>query len=272
MTQFETTRVPRIHVRHINYCDHLIVTSSYQVEVMRNSGVTIPIDAMTAGIDTDYFTYKSWLDRKKDGKFKILLTGALTDRKNPLMAIRIFQRASEGNPDWSLTLKTRATEGLNKVAAEVKKDRRIKLFVSDSHPDQIRQLYHSHDVFLWPSKGEGVGLPPLEAMATGMEVIVSANSGMLDYVDSSWCWPIRTEGTESAVGVGKFSKKYVANYGEVGDWWLPSEDHAVEQLKQCFDKWYKNHGKGKAAAEYVRKAHNVKVQARSIRDVIEKYG
>lgn len=271
LTQFETTHVPRMHVENINHCDHLIVTSHYQVDVMRSSGVTIPIDVMTAGIDTDYFAYKSWLDRKKDGKFKVLLTGALTDRKNPLAAIRIFQRASEGNPDWSLTLKSRNAEGINKVAAESKKDRRIKLFISDSHPQQILQLYHSHDVLLWPSKGEGVGLPPLEAMATGMEVVCSANSGMLDYVDSSRCWPIRTAGMESAAGVGKFSSSYVSVYGDVGDWWLPSEDHAVEQLKACFNAWYGNKGKGKAGAEYVRKHRTLLHQARSIKAVAERY-
>src|SRR2546430_7900170 len=41
-----------------------------------------------------------------------------SDRKNPLAAIRIFQRASEGNPDWTLTLKTRNAEGINKVSVQ----------------------------------------------------------------------------------------------------------------------------------------------------------
>src|SRR5260370_26007529 len=67
---------------------------------MRKSGVRIPINVMRAGIDTDYFRY---YPRPKDGLFKVLILGALTGRKNPMGAIRIFQKASDGNPDWRVT-------------------------------------------------------------------------------------------------------------------------------------------------------------------------
>ncbi len=39
--------------------------------------------------------------------------------------------------------------------------------------EKLRRLYHAADLFVFPSWYEGLGLPPLEAMASGLPVIVS---------------------------------------------------------------------------------------------------
>jgi glycosyltransferase involved in cell wall biosynthesis len=269
ITQFETDHIPEKHVANVNKCDHLIVTSSFQPKIWKNSGCKIPISVMTPGIDTDFFTYK---ERPKDGKFKVLILGALTGRKNVEGAIRIFQAASEGNPDWRLSIKTRKTHEVPRIEAIASRDKRIEVIVHDSHPDHVLWYYHQNDVLLWPSKGEGCGLPPLEAMSTGMEVVCSDNSGMQDFVDEDHCWPIKTERMEPAniPGMG-FSPEYTYQFGSVGNWWCPDEKHGVEQLKRCFNSWYEGKGKGLRAAEYVRKHHTLKIQAASVLKVLMQY-
>jgi glycosyltransferase involved in cell wall biosynthesis len=222
---------------------------------------------MTPGIDTDYFRFE---ERKVDGRFKVLLLGAITGRKNPLGAIRIFQRASNGRMDWTLTIKTRKTDAIREIQKAVQPDPRISIEIGDSHPDSILQYYLAHDCLLWPSKGEGVGLPPLEAMSTGMELVCSDNSGMQDFVDSNHCYPIKTSHMEPAnlPGIG-FSPQYTNMFGSVGEWWVPDEDHAVRQLEKCFDNWVQGKGKGRKAAEYVRRSHTLEIQAGSILKVIK---
>lgn len=269
VTQFETDHVPERHVANVNKADHLIVTSSFQPKIWRNSGCKIPISVMTPGIDTDFFSYR---ERGRDGLFKVLILGALTGRKNVDAAIRIFQGASEGNPNWRLTIKTRKTHEVRRISEIVKLDRRIELVVNDSPPEHVLWFYHNNDAFLWPSKGEGCGLPPLEAMSTGMEVICSANSGMLDFVKEDHCYPIKTERMEPAniPGMG-FSPDYTLQFGAVGSWWVPSESEGVKQLRNCFENWYQGKGKGKVAAEYVRKNHTIKIQAASVLKIIMQY-
>ena len=187
-------------------------------------------------------------------------------------AIRIFQQASEGNSDWRLCIKTRNADGIKGVEQLASYDKRIEVIKGDIHPSYVVRYYHNFDVLLWPSKGEGCGLPPLEALSTGMEVVCSDNSGMMDFIDENHAYPIKTERMEPAniPGVG-FSKDYELNYGRVGQWWCPSESHGVSQLKKCFDNWYKGNGKGEKAAKYVRENHTLKHQAISVLKVIMKY-
>jgi glycosyltransferase involved in cell wall biosynthesis len=269
VTQFETDHIPEKHIAKVNNCHHLIVTSRYQVKVWKNSGATLPISVMTPGIDTDFFTYK---ERIPDGKFKILLLGAITGRKNPIGAIRIFQVASANDPNWRLTIKTRKTDAIREIEAVASADPRIEVVVGDSHPDSILSFYYGNDVLLWPSKGEGVGLPPLEMMSTGGELVCADHSGMADFVDENHCYLIRTAAMEPANLPGQgFSKEYTQTFGEVGNWWIPDEHHAVKQLQKCYDNWREGKGKGKKAAEYVRKNHTLQLQSASILKVLLKY-
>jgi glycosyltransferase involved in cell wall biosynthesis len=302
ITQFETNRVPDFHVKAVNKADHLIVTSKFQPDIWRASGLrkSLPISVMTAGIDTDYFAYR----RPEKGRFRVLMLGALTGRKDPLAAIRIFQEASEGR-DWQFTIKTRNAAGLQGVLQAIgvnaqvakrmqgmgpdvltidgkglempyrvvgKSDPRIEVIISDDPPDSVRDYYQSHDCLLWPSKAEGVGLPPLEAMSCGMEVVMSTNSGMADYAFESHCWPMRGAGTEPADGPGGFSDDYLKAFGSVGSWWLVDASDGVRQLRNAFKAWDRGEGKGAKAAAYVRTHHTLALQARSVLDVMEQYG
>jgi glycosyltransferase involved in cell wall biosynthesis len=269
ITQFETDHIPGKHIENVNTMDRLIVTSSFQPDIWRKSGCSIPISVLTSGVDTDLFKY---IERPRNGKFKVLLLGALTGRKNPLGAIRIFQHASQGNPNWELCIKTRMADGIHEVIKVAERDPRIKVLINDIPPDRVVAFYHAYDCLLWPSKGEGCGLPPLEAMSTGMEVICSDNSGMKDFVDDGWCYPIKTAGMESASIPGQgFSSKYITQFGQVGGWWVPNEHHGSEQLVKCYNNWLDGRGKGLRAATYVRKYHSLKVQAESVMKILEQY-
>jgi glycosyltransferase involved in cell wall biosynthesis len=150
-------------------------------------------------------------------------------------------------------------------------DPRVEVIVSDDSPEMVRERYWSHDCFLWPSKGEGCGLPPLEAMATGMDVVTADNSGMADYAFPGHCWPVGTSHMEPADLPGGFSRHYVDTYGQVGSWWVPSFAELVRQLRRCHDAMRRGRGKGGRAAEYVRAHHTLGHQARSVLEVVEKY-
>lgn len=61
--------------------------------------------------------------------------------------------------------------------------------VSDA---ELLGLYASADGFVFPSHGEGWGLPLLEAMATGLPCVTICAGGVTAYADSTVCIPVRT--------------------------------------------------------------------------------
>ena len=48
-------------------------------------------------------------------------------------------------------------------------------------PEELRQLYCRSDIFIFPSRSEGYGLPPMEAMACKCAVVASNVGGIPDY-------------------------------------------------------------------------------------------
>lgn len=268
ITQFETDRLPRLHVSHVNRLDHCVVTSKFQVKVFQRSGVITPISVMRPGVEVSEFPCR---ERERTPLFRVLMLGALTERKNPVGAIRIFQKASRDNPDWRFTIKTRDAKGLDQVRVAAGGDRRIAILIQDDPPERLLDYYYNHDVFLWPSKGEGVGLPPLEAMSTGMDVVCCDNSGMSDYLNPAWSWPFRHRGIESARGPQLFTDRYVEQFGDVGNWWTPDEEAGAKQLERCFNAWLGGRSKGAAAARAVRDKFTIDHSAADLIQVIERF-
>jgi len=54
-------------------------------------------------------------------------------------------------------------------------------FHQDPPQDELRRLYSSCDIFLFPSWSEGYQLPPMEAMACGCAVVATNVGGVPDY-------------------------------------------------------------------------------------------
>lgn len=267
ITQHDTGAVPPQFPKWVNNCTHVIVTSSHQRETWEKAGVTIPVSVLVSGVDTDVFRQ---VQRTPGEHFRVLIVGSLTPRKNVPTAIRVFQAASDGDPAWRLTILNRGRLDRSiKVAA--RDDPRVTIVRSDGDPARVNELYRSHDCFLWLSKAEGVGLPPMEAMACGMDVVCAYNSGMIDYLDDEWAWPVRCDRTVPSDAPGEEFTDFPPRYGPAGDYWLVDEAHAVEQLRACRGAVGAGRGKGRIAADYIRGHHTVADQARSILDVVSRY-
>jgi glycosyltransferase involved in cell wall biosynthesis len=104
----------------------------------------------------------------------VLCVGTLEPRKNLLTALRVFRRVSAAVPEAQLVIaggqgwRNRDFEA--ELGLEAARSLRLTGFVSD---DRLVELYAGAACFLFPSLGEGFGLPPLEAMACGAPVVMS---------------------------------------------------------------------------------------------------
>ncbi|HET6892650.1 MAG TPA: glycosyltransferase family 1 protein [Pyrinomonadaceae bacterium] len=110
------------------------------------------------------------------GKF-LLTVGTIEPRKNMRALVRAFANVMRRNPHPELQLVIAGNKGwlTSQFFGEVEQSGvadRI-LFTGYLFDDDLRALYSSCLLFVYPSIYEGFGLPPLEAMACGAPVIVS---------------------------------------------------------------------------------------------------
>lgn len=129
-----------------------------------------------------YDTKRFWPRKQKMGNY-LLFIGTLQPRKNLVRLLEAFARLSD--PDLRLVVVGMITEGrggwknrdiFTKVR-DLKLEKRVEF--KGYVPDQdIPEFLAGARAYVLPSLYEGFGIPPVEAMATGVPVVVSRVSSL----------------------------------------------------------------------------------------------
>lgn len=118
----------------------------------------------------------------------LLMVGTLEPRKNIPFLIKIFEALSDFDGDLVLAggLGWKVGPSLQAIADSPRRDR-IKLL---KHPSdsQLAALYAGAAAFVFPTRYEGFGFPPLEAMARGTPVIAARNSSLPEVLGDAAEW------------------------------------------------------------------------------------
>tara|TARA_B100000214_G_scaffold352331_1_gene307474 strand:+ start:920 stop:2053 length:1134 start_codon:yes stop_codon:yes gene_type:complete len=121
--------------------------------------------------------------RLSTGTFKIIFVGSVTERKNPKIIIESLETIDE---DISFeiigqTPNLKYLKELNKLIASSKHAKSITMtpFIK---AEELILKYSSANLFILPSKSEGLGRVIIEAQSTSCPVLVSSNTGMTDLI------------------------------------------------------------------------------------------
>ena len=129
---------------------------------------------MQVGIDTSYFRVINPPELRADNRILIRLTKGI--QKDPEMGIR------------ALYMINSRLQGV-KISAYGNMDREDVPEFVDFHKsptsDELKELYNSAAIFIYPSLFEGMPLSPLEAMACGCAVVSTTNGGSEEYIKDS---------------------------------------------------------------------------------------
>jgi glycosyltransferase involved in cell wall biosynthesis len=114
----------------------------------------------------------------------LLFTSRIEPRKNHALLLQAFADL-QLHRDYSLVFvgqKSLAVPALEQLLEELPMEVKARIHFLDAVPEQdLLQMYRAAALFVYPSKAEGFGIPPLEAAATGTPVICSNSAAMHAY-------------------------------------------------------------------------------------------
>lgn len=123
-------------------------------------------------------------EKYNTGDHYFLHTGTINPRKNLQFLVRVFAQISKKYPKYKFVVigkKGWYFKKLSGIAKELGVRDKI-IFTGYVNDDELSALYQGTEIFLYPSLYEGFGLPPLEAMASGIPTISSNYTSLPEVV------------------------------------------------------------------------------------------
>lgn len=223
----------------------LMVTSEHVLQVMRNSGLTIPMVNVSEGINQNLLKSEEYkLKTKKSYKFLHISSGL--PRKGVDVLIKAFTEEFDSTEDVTLIIKTYRNESniIPELLQNLDKNNSPEIEVIydlNLTEGQIAALYEQSDSVIIPSRAEGFGLPVAEAMLKQLPVVTTGYSGQMDFISDENAWLIDYElvNAESQLDLHN-------------SYWAEPD---IEQLKKTMRYLFENRGELEIKSK-VEKAYN----------------
>lgn len=196
-TIWETTKLHPDWVPYINdNADAIMVGCEWNVGVFKDSGVTVPIFNVPHVLNVDEFSNCRPFNVKGLDKdtFMFYSIFQFTERKHPLAMIKAYWQAFPNKEDVALVLKTyrsdysesekdaiRTTVKRLKMVCPAKSHPPIYLILDMLSEEEICGLHARGDCYVSLDRGEGFGLSPAQAGASGNPIVVTGFGGTTEY-------------------------------------------------------------------------------------------
>ena len=196
-------------IKHCEAMDHVIVPSNFSRDTFVRCGldegkISAIGEAYSCGFEKTQGADE--LDNMLSSlptSFNFLLFGQLTgqnpetDRKNTFWGLKWFAEEFRNDPDVGIVVKTnmgrmttidreRTTKLFNGLLKEIKQGPYPRFYMAHGLMDknEISRLFQNEKIqaLLAPTRGEGWGLPILDAAVCGLPVIATNHSGHLDFL------------------------------------------------------------------------------------------
>lgn len=236
-TTFEATPLPLSIQGAMRAFDEVWCFSNFDAGIFIDSGVDqSSIAVMPPGVaapDPEIVRERRGSERRD--VFNFLSVFNFESRKNPLALVRAFCEVAAKAPECTLTLKVSGitppdfenwlrssfTPGQTNVLQG-----RLRIITSALSREALTRLYLSSDAFVLPTRGEGYGLPFLEALAHGVATICPDVGGHREFCTESNSLMVTTtaHGATSVMGAGVFRESF---------WREVDGEHLVERMLEA---------------------------------------
>jgi glycosyltransferase involved in cell wall biosynthesis len=215
VTMFESTKLLNGWATGLNRCNAVVVPSSFLKPVFRRNGVKAPIHVLPLGVSQEFLAPKL-RTLSPDKPLTFLAIADRGARKAWDKALFSFVEAFGDDMRYKLILKSRGKQ-FDLANPNVERIGR------DMSNAELAELYRASDVMIFPSCGEGFGLPPREFAATGGIALATNWGGTADALQE---WGISLP---AKMGTAWRDKREW--YGKLGQWAEVDQDMLVLKLR-----------------------------------------
>jgi len=253
-TMFETECLPPTWAQDIDdNFDFVIVPSKWCKEIFEKNNIDKPVYIVPLGVNVSSFPY---LNRPKRDTFNVIWQGFHDkDRKGFALLEKIFNELDL--PNSMLIKKISPFSLLSPIQYEFRAKRWS--ICKNMAQAEMLMLLREADISINPTSGEGFGLIPLEHMATGLPVIVSENSGCLDYRNPNYNIGIKCE-----EGLSWFGKDF-------GKMMIPIYDDLKAKIRWAYEEREQIKEMGRQASEWVYKEWNYEKATDRLLEVLNEF-
>lgn len=205
---WETDSLPKWWVWALNLCDEIWTGSEWNKETFIRSGVKKPIWVCPQPLSIKTHPSDNFKIKDFNG-FLFYSVFQWIERKDPKSLLQAYWKEFEGDDGVGLLLKT-YKEKFNQsetieIASNIMEWKRelrqshypkVFLFPEEMSRTDITRLHQTGDCFVLPHRGEGMGIPIMEAMVYGKPVITTNLGGINEHIPEGKVFNIKHQMTE----------------------------------------------------------------------------
>lgn len=241
-TMFESDHIPDEWLDYLEAADMVIVPSKWCQSVFAKSGIKATV--IPLGYDDTVFQYMEREDKRERRRdFTFLHYNAFNVRKGFLEVFNAFVK--EFQPDEPVRLVLKTTLSHMPIPILKSKYPNIDVIMDKMSQKQLLNICQRADCFVFPSRGEGFGITPLEAMATGLPAIIPNAHGISEYFNPECMYEVKVK--ETCPGLYLRYKNQ-----NVGNMVVCDVDDLRAQMRYVYEHEKEARLRGKAASEYVK--------------------
>lgn len=238
-TMFESDQIPEDWPDYLKAADQVLVPSRWCHDVFLKAGIRTTV--VPLGYNDRVFVLQ---ERPQRDVFTFVHYDSFNLRKGFQEVFEAFTAEFGHDEPVRLVLKTVQEHTQLPIVKSVYPN--IEVIRGAVNETELLQILHDADCMVYPSRGEGFGITPLEAMATGLPAIVPNAHGISEYFDARYMLEVDSSGRMPALN-NRFKGQ------NIGDMVVCDVNDLRKKMRYAFEHQTEMRQLGRSAAEYVKK-------------------